>query len=296
MRSAILLFVMFVSVAAGFAQDGFPMGKVIEGFEKFRQSLPFVNQIVLTEDFFARKAELEGTKAAFLAFMTDDAVVFTPERTNARQFWTARQPKAGTLLSWAPNFADVSSNGALGYTTGNWEFRSNAKDVEAAGYGDFITLWSRQPDGSYKWIIDIGVEHAKPAKYSTEWTSAKVVGGAKPQDSDLTQAFFQMVEAKGLAKAYNKFADDNIRGYREGKLPLLGKKALLNVVKDDKGVVTLVKRGTVFRADDLAYMLTGYQKKTGNKIEKGNYLQIWKFSSGKNGKWHIVLEIFKPAE
>src|SRR4051812_7995004 len=120
MRYAVLIFVMIVSVSAGFSQGD---GKVDTDYINKKPYLA-IYQLVDTEHEFAARAARVGTKPAFLAFMTDDAVVFTPDRTNARQFWTKRQPKAGTLLSWAPNFADVSSSGALGYTTGNWEFRS----------------------------------------------------------------------------------------------------------------------------------------------------------------------------
>jgi ketosteroid isomerase-like protein len=278
MKLLIVPFVIFFAAISGFPQAD-------------------LQKLVETEHAFARMAADKGNKPSFLAYMTDDALVFTPQKTNAKQFWTARQPRTGTLLSWAPNFADISGNGALGYTTGNWEFRANAKDETPAGFGDFITLWSRQPDGTYKWIIDIGVEHGKPDKYSTEWTSSKnAVAGAKEKIKIApleTSEFFQLATTKGLARAYEKFADDNVRACREGKLPILGKKNVIKILKDDKAAFSFAKRGVVFGSDDVSYTLTEYERKLGEKVEKGNYLQIWKFYGG---KWHIVLEIFKPSE
>ena len=122
-----------------------------------------LQKLVDAEHAFAKLAEEKGTKAAFLANLTDDALVFVPEKINAKEFWTARAASA-SLLSWAPNYADISANGIMGYTTGNWEFRPKGKGDTPTAFGDFITVWVRQPDGSYKWVIDIGVGHAKPEK------------------------------------------------------------------------------------------------------------------------------------
>src|SRR5258708_11449173 len=130
-----------------------------------------LQKLVDTEHIFARMAAEKGTKAAFLANFTDDALVFNPDKLNAKEFWTARTPNA-SLLSWAPNYADISANGIMGYTTGNWEFRPKGKDDTPTAFGDFITVWVRQPDGKYKFVIDIGVGHAKPEKYSTEWVTS----------------------------------------------------------------------------------------------------------------------------
>src|SRR5438270_5693753 len=104
-----------------------------------------LQRVVETEQAFARMAADKGTKAAFLANMTDDAVVFNPEKVNAKASWSARAN--GTpgvpLLSWAPNYADISSDATLGYTTGNWEWRAKGKDDNPSAFGDFITVWLR---------------------------------------------------------------------------------------------------------------------------------------------------------
>src|SRR5437868_10756079 len=126
-----------------------------------------LQKLVDTEHEFARAAAEKGTKTAFLAYLTDDAVVFVPDQTNGKAFWTARGDTS-SLLSWAPNYADISANGIMGYTTGNWEFRANGKGDAPSAFGDFITVWLRQPSGRYKFVIDIGVSHDKPAKYSSE--------------------------------------------------------------------------------------------------------------------------------
>lgn len=276
MRLIILLLIVLADYSALFAQSD-------------------LQKLVDTEKAFAQLAADKDTRTAFLANMTDEAVVFTPEQTRAKPFWEARKPN-GSLLSWAPNFADISSNGILGYTTGNWEWRQKGKDDTPSAFGHFITLWVRQPDGKYRWVVDIGVEHAKTEKYSTDWATAKSLKAEKNSKSSTAEAaedFYQFSAKNGIVKTYEKFADENIRSYREGKFPILGKNDVLKLLKSEKAVVAFAKQSTAFTSQDIAYNLTAYTKTVGDKVEKGHFLQIWKFHSG---KWHIVLDIFKPLE
>lgn len=253
-----------------------------------------LQKMVDTEHVFAEAAAAKGTRAAFLEFMADDAVVFNPDVTKAKPFWTARAASP-SLLSWAPNYADISSNGVLGYTTGNWEYRAKGKDDTPGAFGDFITLWLRQPDGKYRFVVDIGVTHDKSEKYSTDWkTRSMAVKAGNVPPGELATEFYQMAASKGLAKTYKSFAADDIRSYREGKAPFLGKKAVLALLADEKTQVSFAKRSSTFTATDLSYNLTTYTRTVDGKVtEKGNFLQIWKFF---DGKWQIVLDIFKPIQ
>src|SRR5215203_552718 len=82
-----------------------------------------LEKLVQTERAFAQLAADKGTRAAFLENMSDDAVLFLPDKVNGKPYWLGR-PESQGLLSWSPNYADVSSNGLIGYTTGNWEYRA----------------------------------------------------------------------------------------------------------------------------------------------------------------------------
>ena len=255
-----------------------------------------LQKLVDTEHLFAQVAAESGTKRAFLEFLADDAVVFVPDRVNGKEYWTARQPSP-SLLSWAPNYADISSSGILGYTTGNWEFRPKGKDDTPAAFGEFITVWLRRPNGKYRFVVDIGVNHAKPAKYSTEWTTSSVTvkdpNEKNTSPADVSNGFLQTAGQSGMAKAYSLFGADEIRMYREEKLPVIGKKAVLASLRDSKATVAFAKRSTFFGSGDISYNLGTYTMSNGGKvIEKGNSMQIWKLI---RGKWQIVLDILKPV-
>ena len=223
-------------------------------------------------------------------------MVFVPDRTNGKEYWTARAPNA-SLLSWAPNYVDISSNGILGYTTGNWEFRPKGRTDAPTGFGEFITIWLRQPNGKYKFIVDIGVSHDKPAKYSTEWaTSAEKIKDPNANNStpaDVSNGFLQTAEEAGLAKAYGTFGANDIRMFREGKPPILGLKEVLKSLRSSKASVRFARKSTFFGSGDISYNLGTYVISQDRKvIENGNSLQIWKLI---RGHWRIALDILKPV-
>lgn len=253
-----------------------------------------LQKLIDTERAFAALAAEKGTKIAFLSNIADDGVLFLPEKINGKQYWNARAESKG-LLSWAPNYADISSNGALGYTTGNWEYRPGGKGDNPTGFGDFVTLWQRMPDGKYKFIVDIGVGHEKPATYSEVTAAPSYPQDANEKNSSAADAatkFFEAANSAGLKAAYKQFASEKVRSYREEMLPMLGKAALLDHVGKQRSQTTLTKRGIFFGAADIAYVTNTYSAALPNgKTEKGNFVQIWKLI---NGRWQIVLDIFKP--
>jgi ketosteroid isomerase-like protein len=256
-----------------------------------------LQKLVDSEHAFAEMAAKEGTPAAFLAYMTDDASVFNPDIANAKKAWTGRKNN-GSLLSWAPNYADISSNGLMGYTTGNWEFRPKGKDDTPSAFGEFITIWMRQPAGTYKWVVDIGIAHAKPDKYSTDWVTAKDRSSDPNKNgssaADTANGFIEIADRQDLKKAYSSYVAEDVRLYRENEFPVIGKKAAIKRIGAEKGKINFAHKSSFFGAADLSYSLSTYTRthSSGKVIEKGNYMQIWKL---KNGKWKIVLDIFKPV-
>ena len=57
-----------------------------------------------------------------------------------------------TTLSWHPVTAQISRGGNLGYTWGRWTRVRNGVTSE----GDYMTVWEKQPDGSWKALFDTG--------------------------------------------------------------------------------------------------------------------------------------------
>lgn len=249
-----------------------------------------VEKIVEAERAFAAMAEKNGVKAAFLANLSDDSIIFQPDRTNGKQYWeNAKIPEF--YLSWFPIYADASANGTVGYTTGPWEFRSE-KGSEPTAFGDYVTVWEKRGD-VYKAVVDIGIGHAHSA--ASDPGNVKIaVSDAKAADSksyagDAATAFYELIGRGMNKKAYKDFAAEDIRLFRDGKPPAVGKKAALELV--GKGKLKITKRISFYGTGDLAYVTNRYQYQDGDVSETGNFLQIWKY---RDGKWKIVIDVFVP--
>lgn len=55
-----------------------------------------------------------------------------------------------------PGFAAVSSTGDLGYTIGTYDMTTSGDDGPVTRNGTYLTVWRRQPNGSWKVEADIG--------------------------------------------------------------------------------------------------------------------------------------------
>jgi hypothetical protein len=258
----------------------------------FGQRNADLEKLVKTENAFAKAVETKGINRAFIEYLADDGVMFYPQQVNGKEFWRAR-PESPALLSWYPTFVDVSSNGVLGYTTGEGEYRPKGKTDTAVYYSTYATVWRRQPDGNYRAAFDVGSSHDKPLSSDKSWTSPnrteKFTEENKPLAAGAMSSFYEAAATKGLAKAYKNFAADDARFLREGKFPILGKS---NAPEIKKSKITFGKEGTMQSAGDLGYSITTYEMRNGDHVtEKGNVIQIWKLFGG---RWQIVLDVFAP--
>ena len=106
------------------------------------------------ERAFAADAKTLGQWTAFRKWSTDDAVMFVPQPTNAHDFLKDRKdpPKA---IDWWPTASYISCDGSLAANTGGW-----ARPDGSVGY--FTTVWQKQSDGTWKWIVDGGDGVATP--------------------------------------------------------------------------------------------------------------------------------------
>lgn len=282
MKRVILLFFIAVFTFAAAAQSKTDAEKIAE-------------KIYETEKAFERAVAEKGINQAFIEFAAPDGVCFlTGAPENCREFWK-NAPASSAFLTWNPTFIDISANGLFAVSTGNSVYRAKGKNDPNAFYGEYLTVWQRQPDNSFKAVLDIGISHDKPEKTETNWKSANV--SATEQSGyagDTAAAFFETVTKQGLQKAYKNYAAEDIRVLREGKMPISGKNVLLAELKKNKSKLTISKRTSFYGAADFAYGYNSYTAvKADKSTEKGNFAQVWKL---RNGKWQIAFDIFLPSQ
>ena len=111
------------------------------------------------ERFSAEK----GINQAFIEYLAPDGIMFFPNPV-MRGTWKAR-PASPAFLTWNPTFIDVYSNGALGYSIGNSVYRPQGKDDTNVVYGQYMSVWQRQPDGNYgRFYVGIQIQSQKNRK------------------------------------------------------------------------------------------------------------------------------------
>lgn len=116
-------------------------------------------ELIAVEREFCTMALSDGVQKAFVYFAADSAVILRQNTVlkgkEAIRLQYASFPKKGSKLEWAPDFADVSASGDLGYTYGKYTLTS----TDSLGHvtkneGVFHTVWKRQPDGQWRFVWD----------------------------------------------------------------------------------------------------------------------------------------------
>lgn len=264
-----------------------------------------LDSLVNTERAFSRTAAEKGTRDAFLAFMADDGIVFAPGPVNGKKSWEAR-PKRPGLLSWEPIYADISAAGDMGYDTGPWEFRPKGAEDKPVAFGNFMTIWKKQPDGTFKFLLDLGISNPQPTSAQT-LQSATIKSKATKNASDadmqagregvmnIEREFSKASVDKGALKAYLSYMGDEVRLLHEGKFPFVGKQAARTAIEAQAGKMSWQpEKSDVARSVDLGYTYGTYELKSadGKADENGYYVHVWKRHP--DGKWKLVIEVLNP--
>ncbi len=126
-----------------------------------------VDEVLATDRAFAAAAQAKGARAAFTEYADPQAVMFRagvgPVKGLDAIAGAFEEPPVATPV-WEPEAAEAS--GDLAYSWGSYVWTPVA-DGPLAGKppatGYYVSIWKKQPDGRWKWVVDLGVP-APPAK------------------------------------------------------------------------------------------------------------------------------------
>ena len=262
-------------------------------------------EMVATERAFSRMSEEKGIRESFTAFIADDGILFRPRAVLGKK-WMLEHPLPPSttrpLLVWQPIFAGISRAGDLGYTTGPWQFKNDIKDTKYSGFGNFMTVWKKQPDGKWRFAVDLGISNPEPKKvvlltYGEAASGRFVRNGEKARVDllDTDRKFSETSAGRGAVEAFLAFAASDVRVLRNQEQPFIGKKAAVAAWTPLSIELTWTPQaGDVSKSGDLGYSYGLYAKrdKTSNSItETGNYLRVWKRVKG---AWKVILDVADP--
>ena len=109
-----------------------------------------LGKVVATELAFARAAREKGTWTAFREYSTKDALWPAPGFENVHQSLRG-VPDPAEPIVWGPDRAWSSCDGSYAVTTGGATYPDGRTSR-------FMTVWQRQRDGEYRWVLDQGFD------------------------------------------------------------------------------------------------------------------------------------------
>jgi ketosteroid isomerase-like protein len=126
-----------------------------------------VDDVLAADRAFAALAKTKGPRTAFTEFADPQAIMFRsgvgPVKGVDAIGRVFEDPPAATPV-WAPEAAEIAASGDLAYTWGPFTW-TPVPDGPLAGKppltGYYVSIWKKQPDGRWKWVVDLGVPAPK---------------------------------------------------------------------------------------------------------------------------------------
>jgi ketosteroid isomerase-like protein len=116
-------------------------------------------ELFKTDKEFSEKSAKEGMAAAFTEYADEDVILMRDKQfpisgiKELKEYYS-KIKNGNAKLEWSPVKAEISKSGELGYTFGNWIY--STKDSKDTVYGNYVTIWKKQKDGSWKFVLDGG--------------------------------------------------------------------------------------------------------------------------------------------
>ncbi len=261
--------------------------------------------VIAAERAFAARAAVIGIAPSFLEYMSDQAIIFGPDPVSAKAFYSARPPgktpkEGGPLLAWWPNFAGIARSGDLGFTTGPATINGGKPAIF------YFTVWTRQPDGGWKWVYDGGFDaDGSVAPGPTTAPLTLPAGDAAPRATEkaMDQVRAAEIRIASLAKSNSAAAlkavlarDARVQGSH--RPPATTPAAVDGELATRAATVAFSPLGGgASKAGDLAWTYgdARWDKGRGD-TGRGHYVRVWQ---RRVGKWALVfdqiIEVEKPA-
>jgi ketosteroid isomerase-like protein len=250
--------------------------------------------MVDAERKFYETGQKQGTRAAFLVFLANDGIVFRPGPLNGHEVW-GKRPETGLDLVWEPTFAAIARSGDFGYDTGPAKWRAKKTDPKFTGFGHFISIWKKQGDGVWRVALDVGIENMKSdVKPPLKLVLPKNRKPGTLESLQQSQSAFVATAKLDFTKAFRQFGSEEVRLYRDGSFPTIGKKAASELLGSEQAGLTMeVMKTDMSSSADLAYSYGSCMDTRTQPGKAGHFLQIWETDD--KGAWKLVLDWAQPV-
>lgn len=107
-------------------------------------------------------ATAERGAEGWVSWFAEDGAMLVPGREirGHEEIRAAMEPafaEPGYALEWSPERGEIAASGDLGYTVGRYRRTRLVEGDTTRSTGAYVTVWRRQPDGSWRVALDLGV-------------------------------------------------------------------------------------------------------------------------------------------
>jgi ketosteroid isomerase-like protein len=162
---ALIVFIVFFVACdreTGVEQTGFDLAKGTDLEKRAPDLNKEKKKLLETDQLFSETAKEKGFAGAFALFLSEESRIFQNNflpivgKADIVKFM-AENVKA--TITWEPYFVEMSASADLGYTLGKSKSTvTSASGKEIVSYGHYVTIWKKQPDGSWKVVFDSGIQ------------------------------------------------------------------------------------------------------------------------------------------
>ena len=127
-------------------------------FRENTERMNALNEMQQTDVDFSNRSKEVGMKKAFLEYIEADGVLLQPNSlpvkgADAIDFISSFNDSS-VILTWQPVGSDVATSADMGYTYGVYSMQTG----DSARRGTYVTIWKKQADGRWKFVLDAGNE------------------------------------------------------------------------------------------------------------------------------------------
>ena len=257
-----------------------------------------------TEREFAKAATVKGWRDAFLDFFADDAIAFAPQVTSAKDRLRKRPstPFSEYELVWEPRLGDVAASGDLGWLTGPSTSVNHTSKDKKPGYGCYLSVWRKQPDGRWRVFIDVGADAPEPVPFAPGFTriafdqryagkEGKEIAGKSLAEAD--RDLNTQIAALGVGRAFASRVTSASRLHRPGFIPIVGAEAMATWLAEHASSGTATSGAAeAAAAGDFGYSYGTFEIKE-PKPQSGAYVRLW--TRDASGRWWLMADVAQPV-
>ena len=270
-----------------------------------------LTQMIESERAFAARALVVGSKDAFLEYFSPAAVGFADGQPGSAREQIAKNPDPpkDLQLIWEPRYGDVAASGELGYLTGPVRNVRASRDGGKPRFSNYASVWKRQKDGSFKVVMDVGINTPSAVPFPAGFTRA-------PHKNRFTGDYDESTPPLGTAdgllnsalktsqlRAYRPHLAEGVRFHRQNQMPIVGVPAATKWLASQRAFSSADSRfSEVARSGDLGYtwgtftiaprtVTAGGRGQQTVNIQAGFYVRVW--VRERNGQWKVALDVLQ---